>query len=286
MQPKEARNQINTWVAEATNNLISSILSEGSVDTVTRLVITNAIYFKGKWETPFLQWMTRKSKFHRHDGSNVEAQFMSNRDAEQFIAAYEGFKVLKMPYKVRDDMLKGLQKAAVAAPLPKTITPPRYAMCVFLPDEHDGLLKLEDRMALSPGFVQDHLPQRRVEVGTFWVPKFKVSFSASVKQALQNLGIKRMFSVEGAELPEMMEDGARSEPPLFVKDVLHRAVIEVDEEGTEAAACTVMAIKCGASLYQPVRVDFVADHPFAFFLVEEVSGAIIFAGHVHDPTES
>jgi serpin B len=271
MQPVDASRQINSWVAEATNNLIESIVGPDSVSKDTQLVVTNALYFKGRWETPFHKSKTMDHEFHRMDGSAIDAQFMSS-DKDQFIAVHDGFKVLKMPYETMlQDPVHG--------------RPPRsYSMFVFLPDARDGLWSLEDRIASSPGFISDHLPKKPVAIGEFRVPKFKLSFPASIAKVLQNLGITTVFT-PGAELPGMLENNGG---PLFVSDVMHKAVIEVNEEGTEAAACTgiFMVGSSRPAPKPPVLVDFVADHPFAFCLVEEVSGAILFTGHVLDPTRS
>ncbi|KAL6600610.1 hypothetical protein ACP70R_045410 [Stipagrostis hirtigluma subsp. patula] len=279
-EPEEARQQINAWVAAATRNLINSILPRGSVDSSTRLVLTNAVYFKGRWERPFATWRTKVHKFHRLDGGGaIDAKFMSCVK-DQFVAVHDGFKVLKMPYTVPDE---AMSVTARTKPLPR---PPRYSMCVFLPDAHDGLWSLEESMASDPGFLFEHLPDQRVMVGEFRVPKFKLSFSRSIKNTLHDLGIKDLFS-RGADLKDMLEDDGSGEP-LFASDVFHRAVIEVNEEGTEAAAATAMTMhgSCPPLEPPPNRVNFVADHPFAFYVVEELSGAILFGGHVLDPTES
>ncbi|XP_066335971.1 putative serpin-Z6A [Miscanthus floridulus] len=272
---EEARIQINSWVGESTNNLIDSILAPGSVNSTTRLVVTNAIYFKGRWDTPFEKQRTKEDKFHRLDGSSVTAQFM-NSSKRQFIGVHDGFKVLRMPYTYRMHRAPGL---------PRTI-PPRYSMCVLLPDTRDGLQGLMDAVASSPSFLQDNLPRNKVKVGEFRVPRFKMSFTKSMREDLQDLGVQAVFS-GAAELPDLLEEDGSHEP-LFLGDVLHKAVIEVNEEGTEAAAVTacLMLGSCGPGRQPPPPVDFVADHPFAFFVVEEVSGAILFAGHVLDPTQS
>jgi serpin B len=261
LQPEEAVTQINSWVAASTNNLVDSIVDTTSVNSSTRLVVTNAIYFKGIWETPFNKPWTEEDKFHRLDGSTVDAQFMSTA-ASQFIGVHDGFKVLRMPYTVHQDHLFGSMAA------------PRYSMCVLLPDTRDGLQGIKDAMASSPGFLQDHLPLKKVEVWEFRVPRFKLSFSSSVRKALQDLGVQAAFSVI-AELPDLLEEDDESHEPLILGDVLHKAL-----------AAAVTAFKGFLGWEQPPsRVDFVADHPFAFFVVEEVSGAIVFAGHVLDPTQ-
>ncbi|CAN6195339.1 unnamed protein product [Urochloa humidicola] len=274
-KPKEAAKEINSWVAEETNKLIDKILDPESLSNLTRLVVTNAIYFKGSWQKPFDKADTDEDRFHCLDGSVVDAQFMTSEDT-QFIRVHEGFKVLNMPYAMSPSLRTG------------TTVPSRYSMCVLLPDAHDGLWSLLDKVLSNPDdFLQDHMPEKRVRVGEFRVPKFKLSFSTSVKEALQNLGVRAAFS-SGTELTDMLEGNNGSQEPLYLGDVLHKAVIEVNEEGTEAAAVTacIMYGSCAGPRQPPPRVDFVADHPFAFFVVEEVSRTILFAGQVLNPSES
>uniref|UniRef100_A0A0E0ME33 Serpin domain-containing protein n=1 Tax=Oryza punctata TaxID=4537 RepID=A0A0E0ME33_ORYPU len=244
--PEEACKEINSWVATATENLIDSIVSPDLVNKNTRLVVTSAVYLKGRWATPFDKERT-KDKFHLLDGDgDVDADFMrSSRD--QYITVHRGFKVLRMPYAA-----------------------------------------LEDRMAAGgEGFLRKHMPERRVEVGEFRIPRFKLSFDGSVVHALRGLGAKALFDPARAELTDVLEADNSGDPPLFVSDVLHCAVIEVNEEGTEAAAATSIIMKWRARRPSPppVPVDFVADHPFVFLVVEESSGAVLFAGHVVDPTK-
>ncbi|KAL6656810.1 hypothetical protein ACP70R_004590 [Stipagrostis hirtigluma subsp. patula] len=279
-KPDEAGGQINSWVAAMTSNLIDTIVEPASVTRDTRMVLANAIYFKGKWEKPFAWWRTKDHKFHRLDGTTVDAKFMSCHK-DQFIATHDGFKVLKMPYRVRDNCYDDDDSPGA---VPTTVQP-QYSMCIFLPDAPDGLWSIEEKMASSPGFLHEHLPDKRVPVGKFQVPKFKMSFSASVKRCLMDLGVEAMFR-PGANLQDMLENDGSGEP-LFVGDVLHKTVIDVNEQGTEAAAATLVHM-LGAGMPPkppPTSVDFVADHPFAFFLVDEVSGAVLFAGHVLDPTQ-
>ncbi|KAM0835482.1 hypothetical protein ACQ4PT_062886 [Festuca glaucescens] len=184
----------------------------------------------------------------------------------QRIACHDGFKVLQLDYEE-------------GRPLPDQ-PQALYTMCVFLPDTRDGLSRLTDRIASDPDFLGKHLPRDTVEVGDFRLPKFKLDFSTSLSGVLRDLGINEAFKLGKADFSDMVvEDGlGRS---LALQAVIHKAVIEVNEEGTEAAAVTV-CLMFGSACYRPppVLVDFIADHPFAFFLREELSGAILFAGHV------
>ncbi|KAF2910187.1 hypothetical protein DAI22_11g082632 [Oryza sativa Japonica Group] len=276
MQRDEACDEINRWVAAATENLIKSIVSPDSVDKQTRLVVTSAIYFKGKWATPFDKETTKNDKFHLLDGGGDKQYTGVRRRAP---AARH----------VRRPACSSRAAAATASSVllkEMAMTSPTYSMCIFLPDERDGLRKLEDRMAAAAGgegFLWEHMPERRVEVGEFRIPRFKLSFPRSLTSALQGVRVKAMFG-PAAELPDMLEE---DEPPR-VSDVAHKALIEVNEEGTEAAAATAMLIAGAArnAPPPPPREDFVADHPFAFFVVEESSHAVLFAGHVVDPTKS
>lgn len=263
-------------------------LDPGSVDKHTRLVHTSAFALKGSWERPFYKRKDEYYTFHLLDGSAVDVQFMHSYE-DQFVAAHDGFKVLKLPYTVHDDPSSYIYGGTDAAarrkrwPLPLI---PRYCMCLFLPDARDGLWTLEDKIVSIPGFLHDHLPKRRVDVGEFRVPKFRLSYSTSLKQVLRDIGIKAAFTT-GADMPDMLLVDDDDKSQLFAEDVLHKAVIEVNE--TQALTPPTACTSCGACLgpepeRRPGCVDFVADHPFVFFVVEEFSGAIFLAGHVLDPT--
>jgi serpin B len=202
---------------------------------------------------------------------------------DQAVAEYDGFKVLKLayhPYRLphwEDRYGSGHNRHAKQQDGQGS----RFSMCVFLPDAHDGLPSLVDKMASCPSFLWDHMPSERVKVGQLWLPKFKLSFSRRINGVLKAMGIKAAFKEDVADLSDMLEGGSRTD--LVLEHVFHKAVIEVNEEGTEAAASSacVMRLIC---YRRPV--NFVADHPFAFFVVEEVSGVVVFMGHVLDPMKS
>ncbi|XBI84419.1 hypothetical protein VPH35_092730 [Triticum aestivum] len=269
-KPEDARKEINRWVAKATKKLITSVLPRGSVHGHTRLVLTNAIYIKGKWENAFSKSRTKDDTFHRLDGSTVRVPFMDGNGRDKYlVSTFDGFKVLKLPYK------KAANNGAT------------YSMCVFLPTARDGLRSLADEMATGgPSFLFDHLPTQSRSVTKLRLPKFKLSFFCSMKKVLESLGLRAAFSGE-ADLSDMVDkDSAGNDVPLRVEDVFHRAVVEVNEEGTEAAAFTAVMTVLYCWTPPSVPVDFVADHPFAFYIVEEVSRAVVFAGHVLDPSET
>ncbi|XP_071677250.1 putative serpin-Z8 [Lolium perenne] len=283
-----ARGQINAWVANATRNLIDSVFGPGSITRLTRVVLGNAIYFKGKWDEPFNKKCTRNRHFYLLDGGDVDVPFMES-GSSQFIAVYDGFKVLKLRYKmaqapgyakVSSDSKKRKKASSESDGHKHT----RFSMCIFLPDARDGLPDLINTIANQHGFLHEHLPKKKVEVNNFRLPRFKLSFESSVVTILKKLGLELPFGAE-ADLSRMVERN-ESGLPLVVGDVIHKAVIEVNEEGTKAAAITMVNIVLFSAIRRPPphRVDFVADHPFAYFIVEEATGAVVFAGHVLDPS--
>uniref|UniRef100_A0ACD5X443 Uncharacterized protein n=1 Tax=Avena sativa TaxID=4498 RepID=A0ACD5X443_AVESA len=278
--PVEARKQINAWVAKVTRNLIREVVDPYSQSKETLKVVANAIYFKGEWRQPFDKEHTvDHRKFHLLDGSPVKAFFMRRlRLHEEQIACHDGFKVLKMPYKAADVSAPGSHWRQLESL-------PHFSMCVFLPDARDGLPNLVGRMTSRPEFLHEHLPTALVPVGDFRLPRFKMSFRSSIAGVLKSLGLRLPFEPATMDLTEKME-GAQ----LFVGDVIHKAVIEVNEAGSEAAAYTESDDEMGFSLFgdeppPPKPVDFVADHPFAFFIIEETTSTIVFSGHVLDPSK-
>ncbi|KAF7068419.1 hypothetical protein CFC21_074190 [Triticum aestivum] len=280
--PEAARSQINGWAAQVTRNLIDSVLPAGSISPATRVVLGNAMYFKGNWEDqPFDKRHTAHEPFYRLDRSQVDVPFMQSSDS-QFVAVHDGFKVLMLQYKMA---APDYQEQATSNSDHSGHT--QFSMCIFLPDAHDGLLGLLDTIASRPGFLQDHLPEVQITLSEFRVPKFKLSFHSSVVAVLKKLGLELPFCLEG-DLADMVEDDG-SGLPIVVEDVIHKAVVEVNEEGTEAAAVTMVisAPRCARRGRRPPppQVNFIADHPFAYYIVEEATGAVVFAGHVVDPSK-
>ncbi|CAD6254244.1 unnamed protein product [Miscanthus lutarioriparius] len=188
---------------------IDSILDPSSVDTLTTLVLCSAIYFKGRWEAPFAKAHTVVDKFYRLDGSTADVPFMCSVRS-QFIAVRSGYKVLKLPYR---------SPAPAPAPRRKGSTTseskpgpgdgdddpaPKDSMCIFLPDEHDGLPGLVEKIASGPKFWHYRLPTLQVPVGAFRLPRFKLSVSSSVRQVLRHgMGIESVFVAGEADLADM-----------------------------------------------------------------------------------
>ncbi|TYI28026.1 hypothetical protein ES332_A05G216200v1 [Gossypium tomentosum] len=254
--------EVNMWAEKETNGLIKEVLPPGSVDASTRLIFANALYFKGAWNEAFDASKTKDHDFHLINGSSVKVPFMTSKK-KQTVSAYDGFKVLGLPYKQGNDKR-------------------RFSMYFFLPDAKDGLPALVEKASSESGFLERHLPHQPVEVGEFRIPRFKISFGLKASEVLKRLGLVLPFSGEGG-LTEMVDSPQGRD--LFVSNIFHKSFIEVNEEGTEAAAATSADIAL-RSLLIPQTIDFVADHPFLFLIRENATGVVLFIGHVINPLEN
>lgn len=257
----EVTNEVNSWVDKETSGLIKEVLPSGSVDMSTRLIFANALYFKGAWNEKFDASKTIDNDFHLLNGSSVKVPFMTSKK-KQFVSAYDGFKVLGLLYKQGGDRR-------------------RFSMYMFLPDAKDGLLALVEKVGSESGFLDRHLPLEEVEVGEFKIPKFKISFGFEASKVLKDLGLASPFSGEGG-LTEMVDSSQGKN--LYVSSIFHKSFIEVNEEGTEAAAASAGVIKL-RGLQMTSKLDFVADHPFIFLIREDMTGVVLFIGHVLNPSQ-
>lgn len=258
----EVSKEVNAWAEKETSGLIKELLPSGSVDSSTRLVFANALYFKGAWTAKFNQSETKDYDFHLLNHTSVKVPFMTSKK-KQAVSAFNGFKVLGLPYK------QGADKR-------------RFSMYFFLPDAKDGLPYLIEQMGSDSGFLDRHLPYEEVKVGEFRIPKFKISFGFEASDVLKKLGLVSPFSGEG--LTEVVDSSVTARN-LYVSSIHHKSFIEVNEEGTEAAAATAGVIKLRGLLSDNL-IDFVADHPFLFLIREDMTGVVLFIGQVLNPLES
>jgi serpin B len=252
--PEAARETINSWVERRTKDRIKGLLPPGSIDPMTRLVLTNAIYFKGKWEHEFDPGRSFDSKFWLTDEQSVVTKFMRFKDSDIALPYFENdeLQVLKLPYKGDEiEMLILLPKAGVSL---------------------DGI-----QNELSVQHLQELTNQLAVQEVTVQLPRFKFDSKYELNDKLKNLGMLKAFSAE-ADF-----SGMTSTEQLYISLVVHQAFIEVNEEGTEAAAATGMAIAgTAAPINQPPL--FRAERPFIFAIQHKASEAILFLGKVSDPT--
>jgi len=247
---EKARGTINTWVEEQTNGKIKDLISQGAIGPMTRLVLTNAIYFKGNWARQFDEDRTQDAPFTLLDASKVQVPMM-NQKARFGYAEADGLQVLQLPY-VGDEL----------------------SMVILLPRATDGIGQLEQQ--LTAGNLArwlDDLREREVFVS---IPKFKTTSKFSLESVLRSMGMGQAFT-GAADFSGMT--GRRD---LFISAVIHQAYVDVNEEGTEAAAATGVVMKLTSAMPDRTPV-FQADHPFLFMIRDNASGSILFFGRVSDP---
>ena len=256
-EPSECLKTINQWVEDNTMQKIKDILQEGMLSAATKLVLANAIYFKGKWDKPFKTEKTEKVDFHVSSSNVVKVDMMREK--------YD-------MYCVADDDLKF---KAVSVPYQKRT----MAMLILRPDEVDGISSLEEKMTTEK--LTDTIGQLRrgmkakVDLG---LPKFKFIKTSDLSGTLPDLGITHLFDPSKADLSGMV-----SGETIAFTDVLHKAYIEVNEEGTEAAAATMMISRM---MMMPTQeVSFICDRPFLFILADMENSAILFIGRYSFPSE-
>jgi serpin B len=268
--PDQARSEINAWLEAKTGGRWKEILQEGSIRAATAIVLANAIYFRAYWYDPFEENLTEDGDFYVSPGRAVRAPFMAGGalHGHMCIGVHPGFKVLRMPYLGR------------------------FSMCIYLPDDSDGLPGMLLALADDPSPLLD-VPERPVPVGELRIPKFEASMRVEASGILRDLGLDLPFSPATADesFSEMLEldvaDGS-SMMPVVVSSVVHQCSVHVNEKGTVAAAATELEM-LGFGLPSDPVVDFVADHPFLFIIRHEEqqqkhsSGIVIFAGQVVNP---
>ena len=250
---EKARLLINHWVEEKTQDRIRDILQEGSLNSDTRLVLVNAIYFKAAWAYPFPEKETKNDFFYSSPNKAKLVRMMNQTETFEYKDAGDA-AILKLPYK------EGLR-----------------SMLVVLPKEKHGLAALEQKLSpqLLHGWLQGMKPTR-VQVA---LPRFEMEDDFNLKAPLSALGMKDAFIPRVADFSGM--DGSRK---LNIDLIIHKAFIAVTEKETEAAAATVVVMRAMAML--PVDpVLFRADHPFLFLIRDETTGAILFMGRMTEPKE-
>lgn len=264
-QYEPVRHEINDWVSEKTKNKINDLIGPGMLNPETLLVLVNAIYFKGGWQHPFEKTNTVDAPFTLESGEKVQAKMMHLQESFQY-SETQDLQLLEMRYSSGETNRSS--PAAHRAPL---------SMIVLLPKKTNGLKQLEKELskdALREWLTAAH--RQRVKV---FFPKFKMTSEFRLARTLSAMGMRDAFSSQ-ADFSGM--DGGRD---LFISEVVHKAYVDVNEEGTEAAAATgTIMLGMAAPKPQPIPV-FRADHPFIFLIRENTSNGILFFGRVNDPTK-
>jgi len=244
-----SRKTINGWVEGKTREKIKDLIPRGAIDGQTRLVITNAIYFKGQWVKQFDLKNTQQSEFRVTPDKAVKVQMMNLRDAKFKYTEDETVQILELPYAGEE-----------------------LSMLILLPKED------------SPDNVESILTAQRIdewrasikeEEVDVYLPRFKLETKYGLGETFKDLGMRQAFDPGQADFSGMT--GWRD---LFISSIIHQAFVEVNEEGTEAAAATGVIVTLTA---MPTKKIFMADHPFIFIIMDRTTGAILFLGRVANP---
>lgn len=263
--PETARLRINAWVEEKTRKKITDILGPDSIKKDSKLAVANAIYFKSAWQHRFSKGMTENADFTLMDGTKVQVPMMRETESYRFAhcetkrrhMVSDGFDALELPYEGRE-----------------------LSMLVLVPFGDLGAEALTNDLeaAVASGNLDEVLKGMKSEQVSVFVPRFKMTWSADLKDTLIAMGMKETFTPSKADFSGMTK---RAE--LSIGLVAHKAFVEVNEESTEAAAATVAIAEDKGPMVKPR--EFHADRPFVFLIRENATGTILFMGRVADPRE-
>ncbi|HEY7329987.1 MAG TPA: serpin family protein [Gemmataceae bacterium] len=252
---EDARRTINAWVAQQTADKIKDLLQSGDITPDTRLVLTNAIYFKGDWLHVFEANATNDQPFHVTPTHDVTVPMMHQANQfRHFTDEAKSFQLLEMPYKDSE-----------------------LSMVFLLPTKVDGLEQLEKK--LDAEALAKWLQQMKSTKVVVTLPKFTMRSRLPLADRLQAMGMTTAFDRLEADFTGMSED----KPPLFLSAVIHEAWVDVNEKGTEAAAATAVAAAGAAAPAREELVFFQVDHPFLFLIRDTRSGSILFLGRMSNP---
>ncbi|XP_078066237.1 neuroserpin [Mustelus asterias] len=245
-----AANVINTWIANQTSGKVKNLVTSQSFNSLTKLVLVNAIYFKGTWKHKFNSANTRLMEFTKHDGSVVQLPMMHQQVVSRFgyfVAGNISYQVLELPYSGNE-----------------------ASIILVLPAEGIDLTELEK--LITPQMIQHWLSTMAEEDIEINLPRFKIQQKLDLKEPFEFLNITEIFE-NGSDL-----SGITDSPDLHISQAVHQAVIEINEEGSEAAASTGMT----AAIMSLPR-QFMANRPFVFLIRSNLTGSVLFMGRVMDP---
>ena len=250
----EAAKTINAWIEEQTKDKIKDMIKPDMLSDATKLVLTNAIYFKGLWEKQFDPNDTYKADFETDAFETVEVDMMNyiGENKRFNYTETDDLKILELDYQGND-----------------------VSMIIILPRENNITFAEKELTAANLAEWKNSLTKTKID--TLKIPKFKLETEYTLNSILSDMGMTDAFNPGIADFSGM--DGTKD---LFISKVLHKAYVEVNEEGTEAAAATAIIMELTAIL-EPTT--FIADHPFIFLIQQKETGAILFMGKITNPSE-
>jgi serpin B len=246
LQPEQARRTINHWVEEQTKDKIKELFGPGSLSKDGTLVLTNAIYFKGKWEHPFDKNATKVEPFHVTDDKTTQAPLMRRRSSYRYFAN-EVVQAVDLPYAGN-----------------------RLSMLVILPAAPDA------EKDVNAANLRDWVAKLAVKPGEVLLPRFKVTDEFELSETLKAMGIKRAFSAS-ADFSGMCAE------PTMISKVVHKAYVDTNEEGSEAAAATGVAMVRASMPLKQEPFTFRADRPFLFVIRDTATNTPLFVGRIANP---
>lgn len=250
-ETEKARQKINAWVEEKTENKIIELIQPGILSPLTCLVLVNAIYFKADWQFQFDANRTTDMPFYLSPGPTVSIPMMNIQNRFKY-ADFDTLQVLELPYANE-----------------------QFSMQILLPKDKNNLPALEDQLTpLQLEKWTGNLSHEKVQV---WLPKIKLNSTFGLENTLPGMGMKDAFDGSKADFSGM--DGKKD---LFISAVIHQAYIDVNEKGTEAAAATAVVMRKAGPVASP-PIEFRADHPFIFLIRDQQTRSILFMGRVMNP---
>jgi len=248
----ESAQTINHWADTSTHGKIKEVV-QWPFDPALRVILANAIYFKGKWDRPFDKLRTSQDAFHLSAGGEKQIPMMWQHGHFNYQQG-SGFQAVRLPYAGK-----------------------RLQMYLFLPDTNSSPAKL--LADLNAETWRDKiLPQFRDNDGILALPRFKLDYSVMLNDPLKALGMRQAFAMD-ADFSTMADE------PLFVSEVKQKSFVEVNEEGTEAAAVTTVAVAASAMLRPIELFEMIVDRPFLFVIADDQTKSILFMGAIYDPAE-
>jgi serpin B len=255
-ETEKSRVAINDWVSDQTEGRIKDLIPPGAIDALTRLVLTNAIYFNAAWENPFDKKMTADGQFYLLDGGQVRVPMMKQTESFGYTEG-EGYQAVELLYD-RGELSDGGE----------------LSMVILLPASGNFEAFEEGLQAQQVDAIIDDLQNTQV---TLAMPQFEFDSKFSLKDTLAGMGMRDAFSPSDADF-----SGMTGNPELFISDVVHKAFVAVDEAGTEAAAATAVIVGTTSAPGEPL-VEVTIDRPFIFLIRDIETGAILFVGRVLNP---
>jgi len=262
---EEARIAINTWVEKETKDKIKDIIKPGVLTNLTKLVLCNAIYLKAPWAYQFDKNDTKKASFHLTSQENIQADMMNQIEDFRY-KDFGSFSALELPY-ASDQYLRHKDPS----------------MIIFLPKEIEGLTQFEENFTYAN--VKQWINELKTTYPTeviISIPKFKITSEFDLANTLSTMGMPNAFNLRTADF-----SGMTGTKEFFIGGVIHKAFVDVNEKGTEAAAATFVAMDMCIDMEpdKPKPQKFIADHPFIFLVRDNQTGSILFIGRIIDPTK-